>query len=68
MQTGAVADLGRHDAVDQYALVRALAVLLETGNLATMRRAAQGVVDGQGAVRAAEHVAKLVAQRRARPC
>jgi spore coat polysaccharide biosynthesis predicted glycosyltransferase SpsG len=68
VQTGAVADLGRHDAVDQYALVRALAVLLETGNLATMRRAAHGVVDGQGAVRAAEHVAKLVAQRRARPC
>lgn len=66
--TGAVADLGRHDAVDQYALVRALAALLDPEALAARRRAAADVVDGQGAARAAEHIVRLVSQRRARPC
>lgn len=66
--TGAVADLGRHDQVDQYALVRALAGLLEPANLTALKRATHGVVDGQGAARAAEHVARLVARRRAGPC
>jgi len=66
--TGAVADLGRHDQVDQYALVRSLATTLEEGNLRTLRRAAAGVVDGHGAERAAEHIARLVSQRRTGPC
>lgn len=66
--TGAVADLGRHDQVDQYTLVRALAAVLNGDDLATMRRAAVGVVDGQGATRTAEHIARLFSQRRAGPC
>ena len=66
--TGAVVDLGRHDQVDQRTLLRTLAVALETENLRALRRAATGVVDGQGAARAAEHIARLVNQRRARPC
>ena len=66
--TGAVADMGRHDQVDQYALVRTLAALLEPANLAAMRRDACGIVDGQGAARAAEHVVRLVSERRTRPC
>lgn len=66
--TGAVADLGRHDQVDQYTLVRALASVLNGHNLETMRRAAAGQVDGRGAARAAEHIVRLVERRRARPC
>ena len=66
--TGAVADLGRHHQVDQYTLVRALASVLDGDNLGTMRRAAAGQVDGRGAARAAEHIVRLVDQRRARPC
>jgi spore coat polysaccharide biosynthesis predicted glycosyltransferase SpsG len=66
--TGAVADLGRHDAVDQYTLVRTLSALLEPDTLAECRRAAADVVDGQGATRAAEHIGRLVSQRRTRPC
>jgi len=66
--TDAVVDLGRHDRVDQPGLARALAGILEPANLAAMRRAARGVVDGQGAARAAAHVARLVSRRRAGPC
>lgn len=66
--TGAVVDLGRQDKVDQHALLHALSATLETGNLAALRRAAMGVVDGQGAARAAEHIVRLVGQRRTRPC
>jgi spore coat polysaccharide biosynthesis predicted glycosyltransferase SpsG len=66
--TGAVVDLGRHDQVDQYALLHTLAATLEAENLASLRRAAMGVVDGQGAARAAEHIVRLVSQGRTRPC
>lgn len=66
--TDAVVDLGRHDRVDQHGLTRALAGILEPSNLAAMRRAARGVIDGQGAARAAAHVARLFSQRRAGPC
>ncbi|MBK8164585.1 MAG: N-acetylneuraminate synthase family protein [bacterium] len=66
--TEAVVDLGRHDRVDQHGLVRALAGVIEPANLAALHGAARGVIDGQGAVRAAAHVARLVSQRRAGPC
>ena len=66
--TGAVKDLGIHDQVDQYTLVRALAAVLDPENLSTLRRAAANVIDGHGADRAAEHIAKLVSRRRAGPC
>lgn len=67
-RTDAVVDLGRHDRVDQPGLARALAGILEPANLAAMRRAARGVVDGQGAARAAAHVARLFSRRRTGPC
>jgi spore coat polysaccharide biosynthesis predicted glycosyltransferase SpsG len=66
--TDAVVDLGSHDRLDQHGLVRALAGVLEPANLEAMRRAARSVIDGQGATRAAAHVARLVSQRRAGPC
>lgn len=66
--TDAVVDLGRHDRVDQHGLARALAGILDPTNLAAMRRAAREVIDGQGAARAAAHVARLVSRRRAGPC
>jgi hypothetical protein len=66
--TGAVADLGRHDEVDQYRLVRELTSTLAPTNLVALRRSVTGVVDGNGAARAAEHIARLYSQRRTRPC
>ncbi len=66
--TGAVHDLGRHDQVDQYSLVRALTALTAPANLAGLRRSVTGVVDGNGAARAAEHIARLFSRRRTRPC
>lgn len=65
--TGAVVDLGRHDQVDQYVLLHTLAATLEKDSLAALRRATPGVVDGQGAARAAEHIVRLVSRRQAGP-
>ena len=67
--TGAVADLGRHDAVDQYTLVRALAALLRAGHAGDDARARPPAWSTGRAPPARPSTSRrLVSRRRTRPC